>query len=389
MPRNLSEPLDDCLTSLVTGQETIEECLSRYPEHAAELRPLLETALQVSQIPKPVVDGTAFFAGRQKMLKTLAEKTRRPAGVLGLFHRWENQPALRWIPVAAAAALILIFAGALIIQSRPGTRVSQEAILEQVEGPVQIFPADSDTWQPASIGESVKVGDRIATGPLANATLAFFDGSTTVLEAETKITLVRSNIKRDGSGKVIVLHQEVGQTYSRVQPLLDPDAHFEIETPTTVASARGTEFALEVEVDGTTLVKVVKGLVDVTAERTTISVPAGQTAEVQPGAPPVSIPSKEPTLPNPTRTPLPVEEPEPTETPEATETSEPPEPTQTPEPEPTQTKPEPTQAPKPEPTQTPKPEPTQEPESPKPTQKPHPTHPPHPTEKPKPTKKPK
>ncbi len=374
MPRDLNKALDDCLTSLVTGQETIEECLSRYPEHAAELRPLLETALQVSQIPKPVTDSAAFFAGKQKMLKALAEKTRRPAGILGLFHRWEKQPALRWIPAAAVAALILIFAGPLIIQSGPGARVSQEAILEQADGPVQILPTDSDTWQPASAGEPVKAGDRIATGPLANATLAFFDGSTTVLEAETKITLVRSNIKRDGSSKVVVLHQEVGQTYSRVQPLLDPDAHFEIETPTAVASVRGTEFALEVEADGTTLVKVVKGLVDVTAERTTISVPAGQTAEVQPGAPPASILSKDPTLPNPTRTPPPVEEPEPTETPKATETSEPPEPTQTP---------------KPEPTQMPKPEPTQEPESPKPTKKPHPTHPPHPTEKPKPTKKPK
>jgi hypothetical protein len=382
MPRNLNEPLDDCLTSLVTGQETIEECLSRYPEHAAELRPLLETALQVFQIPKPVMDGAAFFAGKQKMLKALAEKTRRPAGILGLFHRWEKQPALRWIPAAAAAALILIFAGALIIQSRPGARVSQEAILEQVDGPVQILPAGSDTWQPASAGESVKAGDRITTGPLANATLFFFDGSTTVLEAETKVTLVRSNIKRDGSGKVIVLHQEVGQTYSRVQPLLDPDAHFEIKTSTTVASVWGTEFALEVEPDGMTHVTVVEGTVDVTAEGITISVPAGQTAEVQPGAPPVSIQSKEPTLPNPTRTPLPVEEPEPTETSEATETSEPPKPTQTPKPEPTQT-------PKPEPTQTPKPEPTQEPESPKPTQKPHPTHPPHPTERPKPTDRPK
>jgi hypothetical protein len=389
MSRNLNQALDDCLTSIVTGQTTIEECLTRYPEQAEELRPLLETALHVSRVPRPMIDGAAFFAGKQKMLQALSDKTRRPAGIAGLFHRWQQQPVLRWAP-AAIAALFLLIIGALIIQGWPGATTPQMATLEQTEGPVQILPTGSDTWQPASAGDPVKAGDRVATGPLASVTLAFFDGSTTVLQAETKITLVRSSTERGGSSKVIVLRQEVGQTYSRVQPLLDPGARFEIETSAAVASVRGTEFALDVEPDGRTLVMVTEGTVDVTAEGTTISVPAGQMAQVQLGTPPSSILSGEPTRPNPTRTPPSAEEPEPTETPEATETPEPSEPTQEPELEPTQTpKPEPTQTPKPEPTQTPKPEPTQEPESPKPTKKPHPTHPPHPTERPKPTKKPK
>jgi hypothetical protein len=403
MPRDLNEALDNSLASLETGQATIEECLSRYPEHAAELRPLLEITSQVSQIPTPVMDGVAFFAGKQKMLKALAEKTRRPTGVPGLLHRWANLPVLRWAP-AVAAALILLIVGALMMRSWPEARVSQVATLGQADGPVEILLAGSDTWQPALTGDPVKAGDRVATGPLASVTLSFFDGSTTVLEAETKITVVQLDTKRDGSSKVLVLHQEVGQTYSRVQPLLDPDARFEIKTPTAVMAVRGTEFALDVKSDGTTLVTVVEGVVDVTAGGITASVPAGQMAQVQPGAPPVSVLTEEPTLADSTKTP-PAEEPEPTETMKAAETSEPLEPTQTPQPEPTRTpKPEPTQTPKPpEPTQTPKPpestqtpkppEPTPKPpeptsEPPEPTQKPHPTHPPHPTEKPKPTKKP-
>ena len=36
--------LDECLESLLTGQETVEQCLQRYPEYAAELEPLLRTA---------------------------------------------------------------------------------------------------------------------------------------------------------------------------------------------------------------------------------------------------------------------------------------------------------------------------------------------------------
>jgi hypothetical protein len=37
--------LNDCLDRLISG-ETIESCLARYPEHAAELEPLLKTALE-------------------------------------------------------------------------------------------------------------------------------------------------------------------------------------------------------------------------------------------------------------------------------------------------------------------------------------------------------
>ena len=36
--------LDECLERLLTGQETVEQCLQRYPEYATELEPLLRTA---------------------------------------------------------------------------------------------------------------------------------------------------------------------------------------------------------------------------------------------------------------------------------------------------------------------------------------------------------
>jgi hypothetical protein len=334
------------------------------------------------------------------MLKALAEKTQKPTGIPGLFHHWEKRPVLRWAPAAVAAILVLLIVGTLIAQSWPEARVPQVATLEQVNGPVEVLVAGSGAWQPASAGAPVKPGDSIATGPLAGVTLAFFDGSMTVLEAETKVAIVQMDTKRDDSCKMIVLRQEVGQTHSSVQPLLAPDARFEIETPSAVMAVRGTEFTLGVDSNGATHMEVIEGSVDVTAEGITISVPAGQAAEVRLGAHPALIVTKEPVLPGATKTP-PAERPEPTETPkhEPTQTPRPPKPTPTPEPtqkpkppEPTPT-PEPTQKPKPpeptpEPTQKPKPpEPTSEP--PEPTQKPHPTHPPHPTEKPKPTKKPK
>ena len=45
--KQLNEIFDLCLEGLLTGTLTIEECLKQYPEHAAELEPLLRTAMSV------------------------------------------------------------------------------------------------------------------------------------------------------------------------------------------------------------------------------------------------------------------------------------------------------------------------------------------------------
>ncbi|MBC8477866.1 MAG: hypothetical protein H8D49_05925, partial [Dehalococcoidia bacterium] len=37
--------LDECLERLLTSGETVEQCLERHPEYAAELEPLLRTAM--------------------------------------------------------------------------------------------------------------------------------------------------------------------------------------------------------------------------------------------------------------------------------------------------------------------------------------------------------
>ena len=43
--REFNHTFDECLERLLTGGETIEQCLRSYPEQAEELEPLLKTAL--------------------------------------------------------------------------------------------------------------------------------------------------------------------------------------------------------------------------------------------------------------------------------------------------------------------------------------------------------
>ena len=42
--REFDNILDECLERILSGGETVAQCLAGYPEHASELEPLLETA---------------------------------------------------------------------------------------------------------------------------------------------------------------------------------------------------------------------------------------------------------------------------------------------------------------------------------------------------------
>ena len=253
MKHDVDSALDDCLALLQSGQATLDECLARYPDLAADLRPLLEMATEVSHVPLPASSPAAFAAGKRRMLQTLAEKKRRQPVSLSpfshytgwiktLFGKRERTTMQRRTPVfqfalATAMALVLLVAGGFLFRSWLGTVVTQTATLDDVGGVVEVLPAGSNTWQPAEPGRRVMTGDRIRTGTSSVVTLAFFDGSTTSLAAKTELTVSQLSARRDGHDKVIVLHQWIGRTYNRVQRLPDTASRFEIETPTAPSLA--------------------------------------------------------------------------------------------------------------------------------------------------------
>ena len=340
MKQYLTETLDECLALLQSGQATLGECLARYPDHAADLRPLLETAIEVKNVPRPTSRPTAFAAGKQRMLQTLAEKKRRQpvspsplsryAGWMEtLFGKKERMTMQKRIPVfkfamAGATILVLLIAGGFTLRFWLSTAVAQTATLTDVSGVVQVMPTGTGAWQLAEPGSRITPGDSIRTGASSAVTLAFFDGSATTLDAETEVTVSQLFSRRDEHDKIIILHQWVGRTRNRVQRLLDPASRFEIETPTAVTAVRGTEFTVEVMPNGATRVAVDEGLVEVAARGTTVELESGEATTVQPDLPPA--------MPHPTFTAEPTETLEPTETEEPVKLTETPEPTETEEP---------------------------------------------------------
>ena len=97
--------LDKCLERILVRGETIEQCLAGYPEQAAELEPLLHTALSIKKTV--TVEPRAEFRERARyqlhtVLREMKERRQRRFS----FFSW--QP--RWV-TALITVLILLLAG--------------------------------------------------------------------------------------------------------------------------------------------------------------------------------------------------------------------------------------------------------------------------------------
>ncbi|NIN67421.1 MAG: hypothetical protein GTO63_22510 [Anaerolineae bacterium] len=353
--------LEGCLTELLSEGASLAECVAEYPDQAVILRPLLELALEIDAVERPEMRPAASKAAKQRMLAALPERRRQAAAPSSTFRRVAAElgallgggvhTAPRRAPVAslAIAAVILLMLFVIpdvALQISRGGVVAQTALLADATGVVEVQRSASSDWRPTEAGDVLQAGDGIRTGRFSSVTLAFFDGTTTRLAADTEVTLVELNCRRDGAAKTVVLHQWSGRTHNWVQKFLDAASRFEIDTPTAVATVHGTEFTVNVASDNSTEVVVVEGLVSVETEETTVLLSAGESAATPPRyvlAPPVATPTEEPTdSAEPTETPEPTAEqwrtlirsliPTPTATPEPTATAEP---TGTPEPTPT------------------------------------------------------
>jgi hypothetical protein len=163
---------------------------------------------------------------------------------------------------------------------------SGKTILSNIQGEVLVKKYQADNWENGTVRMVLDKGDVIKSGTDADAVVTFFDGSTIELKADTQIEiseLVKSQIK------VIRLKQEIGETISKVEKLIDPSSRYEIETPAAVAGVRGSSMLVYVIRDGTTTVQNLEGQISVTAQGVELVIPEGGTGTVQPGEPPVLV----------------------------------------------------------------------------------------------------
>jgi hypothetical protein len=190
--------------------------------------------------------------------------------------------------LAALIAVLLVPAALLAVQ-RPSAASS--TLLTIFTGTASVAHGTSD-FALASDGDILKAGDRVRTDDAGHALVTFFDGSTLEIEPATTVQLDVVASSSDGS-IAIELSQAVGRTWASVQKLTRFASKFEIKTPTSTASVRGTAFLTEVLPNGETRLHTTEGTVAVTAQGTTVLVTAGLTTTVRQNAAP-TVPTAAP-----------------------------------------------------------------------------------------------
>ncbi len=107
MSKEFDNILDECLERLLVNGETIEQCLQGYPEQAANLKPLLQTALATRQTiaiqPRAEFKARARYQFRSA-LQEWASSRSRP------FFGWLP----RWATVVTIVLAVLLIGGGTI-----------------------------------------------------------------------------------------------------------------------------------------------------------------------------------------------------------------------------------------------------------------------------------
>ena len=129
--------LDECLERLLVKSETIEQCLSSYPEYATELRPLLETMAATREAldiqPRPEFKTRARYQF-QSALRVSSAKKSLP------FFRWQPQWAMAVVSILA----VLLTGGGTVAAASYSMPDSPLYPVKLATEQVQLAPANSD-----------------------------------------------------------------------------------------------------------------------------------------------------------------------------------------------------------------------------------------------------
>jgi hypothetical protein len=150
----------------------------------------------------------------------------------------------------------------------------QRAVIKTMVGQVEVSSTNTAQWRSAHIGMVVKMGADIRTYVESTADIEIESGTIIKVGENTVVSLAKllQNKKNDISNTSLKV--ATGTVWANVKKLTNTKSDFDFETPTAVASIRGTRLGVSVDMKGTA-VDVYEGLVVVREKSTGKTVSVG------------------------------------------------------------------------------------------------------------------
>jgi len=146
-----------------------------------------------------------------------------------------------------------------------------------VTGAVAVRHSKTVKWLPAQVDMPVFFGDTVSSGPDGKGEIVFSDESLLKINPNSKLAIntIISPVEKKNS--VLLFF---GRIWSKVSRQASKRKTFEIQTPTAVCGVRGTDFTTAAYEDGTMLVQVGSGRVQVDNEASDTILAANQGTRV-------------------------------------------------------------------------------------------------------------
>lgn len=163
----------------------------------------------------------------------------------------------------------------LIVFSASALMAETIAVVLKANGNIQLYRSGKVSDQSVKRGFRLQDGDKLVTGPKASAALRFIDDASLLRIRANSTCSIKG--KKEKNELVKNVYLEVGTIFARVTK---QRGKFEISTPTSVASVKGTEWITEQILDGVTFYYGRTGVVEISNDAGAALLREGETVEV-------------------------------------------------------------------------------------------------------------
>ena len=183
--------------------------------------------------------------------------------------------------IVVLVIVVLIVVGLLVGLSVAASAATNVGATLTVFVPNVSVERGSSGYAPATSGTVVQPGDSVKTDAKGRGEIQFPDGTLMRLATNSEISLTTAHFAKDGNVHDISILERAGRTLSEVQHLVG-GAAFQVVGNTTTASVRGTKFEVVVNPDGSVVIKLFEGGLDVDGKGGHVHLNAGQQVTVAP-----------------------------------------------------------------------------------------------------------